>query len=154
MHPPSAQQFHDIVASAAEYKLCGAWHGSGFRHHPRGVIRNNIIFQADWSVHHYCSASVILDPSSPIIAPISAPASHHNRTSPTPERGGTLRVYWSGSWSGDDGPWRQIIINVLADLSAEISAAQEARRASDLKTADEHRAAHAATVAAAHAACA
>jgi len=52
------------------------------------------------------------------------PEAHHNRATPEPETGGTLRVYWTGEWREDDGPWRQIILDVLAGLETEIASAK------------------------------
>lgn len=121
---PDASRFCSILTSASHYKLPGSWIGSAYRYHPRGVIRRGIIFTNDWSSYNYCSARVILDPTSKITNPINMPEAHHNRATPEPETGGTLRVYWTGEWREDDGPWRQIILDVLAGLETEIASAK------------------------------
>jgi hypothetical protein len=55
-----------------------------------------------------------------------------------------LTVYNSGTWSEDDGPWRKIIIDILAELEKEIVVAEaleeERRKEQDRIKEDEHQA--------------
>lgn len=148
---PTAGRFCDLVAAAARHKLPGWWSGRSFRHHPRGVVRGGIIFTNEWSTHNYCLAEVMLDPTSPI-ATRCQDSRASGDASCKPVRGGLLRVYSSGSWSNDDGPWRDKIVKILEDLEAEIAAAdaielekrkreQEAREAAHLEVLAKARAA-------------
>lgn len=131
LEAPKASRVCKILAAAKEFDLPGSWFGSAYRHHPRGVIRKNMIFVNEWSTYDYCKVSVILDPSSGIEPAIDAPAAHHARSEPHPKSGGVLIVYLHGRWIEDDGPWRQAILDVLADLETEIEAAREARSAKE-----------------------
>ena len=142
---PNERRFCDILADARHYRLPGAWSGSAFRSHPCGVVRNGIIFANAWNTNNYCHAEVLLDPTSPIKPGMNAPAAYGDPY-PHPERGGTLRVYWTGSWSGDDGPWRKIIVDTLAELVAEIEVAKAAKAERDRLEAEAAQAAHAARV--------
>jgi hypothetical protein len=142
---PHQSRFCRILADARHLKLPGHWSGSAFRSHPCGVIRNGIIFANAWSTHDYCHAEVVLDPTSPIIPGMNAPACYGDPY-PHPERGGTLKVYWTGSWSGDDGPWRKIIVDTLDALEAEIAVAQAVKADGERMQAESARAAHQQTV--------
>lgn len=123
LEAPKASKFCNILAGAYTHALPGFWKGSVYRSHPCGVVRRGIIFTNEWNTNDYCSASVILDPAAKLIKGDNCPASSGNPYI-RPERGGTLEVYGTGRWSRDDGPWRQIILEVLIDLEKEIAVAQ------------------------------
>lgn len=142
---PNHHRFCQILADARWFKLPGHWSGSAFRNHPCGVIRNGIIFANAWNTNDYCHAEVILDPTSKIVPGMNAPACHGDPY-PHPERGGVLQVYWTGSWSNDDGPWRQIIVDTLAALEAEVEAAKAVKAERERLEAEAARAAHLAQV--------
>ena len=142
---PRAADFCHVLAQARHHKLTGYWSGSAYRHHPCGVIRRGIILCNEWSTFNYCYASVILDPESPIMKAGNDSWGHQD-PHPRPERGGELKVYSSGSWSNEDGPWRTLIVGILADLRSEIADADAAQRAVAEEKANASRAAHEAVV--------
>ena len=119
---PTASHFRNLVGSFRSVQ--GAWTGEAYGYHPHGVIRRGIIFIDHHNVNDYCGASVILDPTAKIIpADNSRSASisgYCDNAVPRPESGGVLTVYRDGQWVGEDGPWRKIIVDVLADLEREI----------------------------------
>ena len=142
---PSAWRFRKLVGSFKA--VPGAWSGDAYCYHPHGVIRRGIIFTDHHNVNCYVSASVILEPDSGIIPADNGRAASISGGSgsavPRPKSGGVLTIYRDGNWVGEDGPWRKVVIEVLADLSKEIAdieqreheekataaAAQEAERA-------------------------
>lgn len=123
LEAPTSSRFCRILADARHFKLPGYWEGSAYRSHPCGVIRDGLILTNEWNVHDYCSAQVMLDPTSPI-KPIFNGSRYNGDPHAYPERGGTLTVY-NGTWSKDDGPWREKIVAMLADLEVEIAQARE-----------------------------
>lgn len=148
---PAPDRFNNALAAARRHKLRGWWQGSAFRSHPCGVIRNGIIFANQWNTNGYCYAEVILDPTSPIRFGQNDPAVSGDPY-PRPERGGTLRVYYTGQWSQEDGVWRDIILATLDDLEREISEANNIQIQKDEQHRSEAAAAHAARVEAARSA--
>ena len=134
MGAPSARRFRNIVGSFKA--VPGAWTGDAYGYHPHGVVRRGIIFTDHHNVNNYVSASVILEPDAGIIWPnngrsasINGPASE---AVPKPKSGGVLTIYSNGRWEGEDGPWRKIVIEVLADLTKEIAEIEDQeRRAQD-----------------------
>lgn len=148
---PEAAVFCDLLASARRHKLPGYWEGSAYCHHPCGVVRRGIIYTNEWNTNNYCSAEVMLDPTSPLAPRCRNPRAYGD-PSCRPERGGTLRVYSDGNWSKDDGPWRAEILRTLEDLRREIAEA-EAREAAEQEAGRQVAAdVHAKRVAAARAA--
>lgn len=143
--PPNYSEFNNLLAKARHFKLRGWWEGSSFRNHPCGVIRRNIILANMWNTHGYCYGSVILDPTSPIVRGMNAPASYGDPY-PHPERGGELRVYWTGSWCEGEGPWKKIIYDILDDLRNEIAAAEIQAEAERMRQINDCEAARAITL--------
>lgn len=148
---PKSSEFCDVLADARRHKLKGYWSGSAYRSHPCGVYRKGIIFTNNWSTFDYCSAEVVLDPTSPM-----APQSHNPSGSGDPflrpERGGTLRIYSDGQWQNEDGPWRKIVLDVIAELKLEIAEAEAKIVAEKEIQKEKARVAHAEIIRKAHAA--
>lgn len=125
---PDARRFRNLVGSFKA--VPGAWTGDAYGYHPHGVIRRGIIFTDHHNVNNYVSASVILEPGSGIIPADNGRAASvsggSNGAVPRPKSGGVLTVYRNGAWVGEDGPWRKIVIEVLADLAREIAEIDDA----------------------------
>lgn len=141
MEVRDAQDFCRTLSYARHYKLDGWWQGSAYDHHPCGVIRKGIIFCNEWCTFNYCSASVILNPKSKIIPPYNDPLGRGN-PHPRPEDGGVLLIYSYGCWSQDDGPWRQIVVDVLSDLDHEIEIAEKIKKSEDEKKIEDFKSRH------------
>ena len=124
---PDRYRFRRLVGSFKP--VSGAWVGDSYGYHPHGVIRRGIIFTDHHNVNAYVSAQVILDPDAKIIRPSNGREAsicgYEKDAVPRPATGGLLTVYRDGYWVGEDGPWRQIIIDVLADLDREIREIEE-----------------------------
>ena len=123
MNAPTAARFCDILAKARALKLPNVWSGSAYRDHPCGVIRKGIIFANKWSTFNYCYASVLTEPHSAIIPGSKSPACMNCDPYPHPAIGEELQVYSTGNWL-IEGPWQQVIMDVLDGLEIEIEQAE------------------------------
>lgn len=116
---PTARYFRQTLADARLAKVRDRWSGSAFRCHPHGVFRRGILFADHWNVNDYCHAEVYVDPKARVVEGCNASAAYGDPW-PKPSVGTTVTVYSSGRWEGPDGPWRQAIVEVLAELRREI----------------------------------
>ena len=113
---PSAAEFCSIIGAS---KLAGFWSGSAFRDHPRGIIRERMIFTNKWNVHNYCDVKVITDPDAKVIMGCQQSAAHGNPY-PSVDRGELVTVYKDGRWVAE-GPWCERIVAILDEAKAEIA---------------------------------
>lgn len=120
---PSAEEFCRIIGAK---KLDGSWSGSAFRHHPKGIFRERMLFTNEWNVNHYCSVKVATDPDATLVLGCQDPAAHGN-PNPKMSSGDLVTVYQNGRWVSD-GPWCEKIVRVLDDVQREIREMVEAER--------------------------
>lgn len=119
--PPTAKEFCLLMTQARQYRLKGWWEGMSSRLKPHGIIRNNIVFCSENHPNDYCAAEVVLDPDSGFLQWCRNP-NFDGDPYPRPRRGGVMRVYNSGNWDCEDGPWRQKLTQTLQDVRDEIAA--------------------------------
>lgn len=119
---PSAARFCSTIS--AEKRVAGYWSGSAFRHHPKGIFRERMVFTNEWNVNNYCSVAVATDPEAKLVLGCQESAAHGN-PSPKMSSGDLVTVYRNGEWVSD-GPWCEKIIRILDEVAAEVSALKSA----------------------------
>jgi hypothetical protein len=148
---PTAKEFCRLLAGARQHQLEGWWEGVSRRQRPFGVLRNNFILCSEGHANDYGYADVILDPDAGVL-PWCRNANVDGDPYPKPRSGGVLRVYNSGGWSPEEGPWRERLVETLADLRVELDAIEAADAARVEAAAQAERDAAEARLAAARAA--
>lgn len=123
LEAPTAAEFCALMSAARRFRLPGWWDGSAYQSHPVGIHRRGIIYTDHWHVSDHCTAKVVLDPSSPMAERCHDSCANGNPYL-RPERGGTLTVYDSGRWVGEDGPWREQVVEEMDRLRSEVAAAE------------------------------
>lgn len=130
IEPPSRARVNELTGSF--HKVPGAWSGTSYGYHPHGVVRKGIIFTDDHNTSGCCDVAVMLEPESGLIyPPTDADSSRYGSQSLArirPKSGGTLTVWQSGRWVGQDGPWRALIVKILDEIEVEVSALREKRK--------------------------
>ncbi|MDA8251090.1 MAG: hypothetical protein M0Z28_18230 [Rhodospirillales bacterium] len=151
MGAPTASEFCELIAAARHWKLKGTMTGSAFRKHPCFVLRRDILLCNEWNTNDYCFAEAFT--ARPVeFKPWSHDPATYGDPYPHPVNGQAIRFYSTGDWSVD-GPWQQIMLDVLDELRKEIEeakAADRSRRLQEQANAAASRAAVIATAAAAY----
>lgn len=122
---PKAARFCAIIS--AEKRVAGYWSGSAFRHHPKGIFRERMVFTNEWNVNDYCSVAVATDPEAKLVLGCQDPAAHGNPL-PRMSSGDLVAVYRNGKWI-KDGPWCEKVVRILDEVSAEVLALKSADKA-------------------------
>lgn len=122
---PDKNWVDHLARAAHEYKLPGSWGGSSFRYHPCGFIRRGLMVVSEHHVDNHCTVYAATQPNTNWTR-----AKNHSCVSgdpkPTPKTGDMVKVYWSGRWS-KNGPWQQVLMEVLHEVESEIEVAKKAR---------------------------
>jgi len=121
---PTAAEFCNIIGAK---KVAGHWSGSAFGHHPKGIMRERMVFTNEWNTNNYCSVRVMTDPEAKLVLGCQEPAAHGN-PNPTVSSGELVTVYRNGWWISE-GPWCERICAILEDVKSEIKELAAAERA-------------------------
>ena len=120
-----AGKMSSLVCDFAHYHLKGFWFGSSHGSHPRGVIRNSILFQDGWNSNNYVYIKIPDKPGIEFHAAENAPTCMTATDTPHPKEGKLHTVWRCGKWATDDENIKKLVIKTLEELISELEAAKK-----------------------------
>lgn len=126
MEAPNKDRVDRVAREARQYRLSGSWGGGSFRYHPQGFIRRGLMVVSEHHVDNHCSVYAATEPDTEWTGARDHSASPGD-PKPKPKTGDLIDVYWSGHWR-KEGPWQQVLLDLLDEVEGEIEVAKEAER--------------------------
>ena len=134
----SAKKMREFIDDAFNYEVEGYWSGSTHGYHPRGFLRDDILFVDEWHVNNYCYIYIVTERGCGWLKAQSNPRSIGGRPVPQPETGEKIQAWGTGSWS-KKGPWCETIDKLITQVRQEIEVKKKEKQEADQEKVDQEK---------------
>lgn len=120
-----AEKMSSLICDFSHTGLDGHWYGSSHGFHPRGIIRNGILFQDEWNSNNYTYIKIPDSPDIQFTTPEYCPTAWHSNATPEPIEGELTTIWARGKWGEVDDRIKIKVIKTFNQLMSELAVAKD-----------------------------